>query len=133
MAHDVVIKGGKVVDGTGRAPVQADVAIDDDRIVAIGTLDEEGRHELQLGIGPGMLGVRPRKFAGNPYAGVDDTGGMVFSLAPALQYLLRFSDATEVPSAHASVGFGVFAMLPFTSATGNPATVSAVLSIGFGL
>ena len=60
MAHDVVIKGGKVVDGTGRAPVQADVAIDDDRIVAIGTLDEEGRHEVDASgayVTPGFIDV----------------------------------------------------------------------------
>lgn len=37
-AFDVLIKGGTVYDGTGRAPVKADVAIKDDRIVAIGNL-----------------------------------------------------------------------------------------------
>lgn len=37
-AYDVLIKGGTVYDGTGRAPVRADVAIKDDRIVAIGNL-----------------------------------------------------------------------------------------------
>ena len=30
MAHDVVIRGGNVVDGTGAEPYQADVAIDGD-------------------------------------------------------------------------------------------------------
>ena len=29
--HDLVIRGGKVVDGTGAAPVTADVAIDGDQ------------------------------------------------------------------------------------------------------
>jgi len=55
--HDLVIRGGMVVDGTGAEPVRADVAIEGDRIVAIGggtdgtegvgaarrTLDAEGR------------------------------------------------------------------------------------------
>ena len=39
MTHDVVIRGGTVVDGTGRAPRRADVAIDGDRIVAVGDVD----------------------------------------------------------------------------------------------
>src|SRR5688572_5509199 len=36
--YDVLIKGGTVYDGSGRAPVRADVAIKGDRIVAIGNL-----------------------------------------------------------------------------------------------
>lgn len=40
MAHDIVIRGGMVVDGTGAAPVQADLAIDGDRITAIGDLTD---------------------------------------------------------------------------------------------
>ena len=36
--HDVVITGGTVLDGTGAAGVRADVAIDGDRITAIGDL-----------------------------------------------------------------------------------------------
>src|SRR5712692_7783782 len=35
---DVLIKGGTVYDGTGAAPIKADVAIRGDRIVAIGDL-----------------------------------------------------------------------------------------------
>ena len=41
--HDLVIRGGKVVDGTGAAPVTADVAIDGDEIVAVGRVDQAGR------------------------------------------------------------------------------------------
>ena len=51
---DLIIRGGTVVDGTGAAPVLADVAVDGDRIVAVGaavaalgrarrTIDAEGR------------------------------------------------------------------------------------------
>src|SRR5262249_18899812 len=35
---DVVIKGGTVYDGTGNAPVRADVGIRGDRVAAIGDL-----------------------------------------------------------------------------------------------
>ena len=36
MLYDVLIKGGTVVDGSGADRFQADVAINSDRIVAIG-------------------------------------------------------------------------------------------------
>ena len=38
MAHDIIIRGGTVVDGTGAAGFRADVAIDGDRITAVGDL-----------------------------------------------------------------------------------------------
>ncbi len=40
MAHDLIIRNGTVVDGTGTNPVRADVAVDGDRITAIGDLAE---------------------------------------------------------------------------------------------
>ncbi len=46
MAHDVVIRGGIVVDGTGAPARRADVAIDGDRIVAVGIVDEPGAREI---------------------------------------------------------------------------------------
>ncbi|MCC5953450.1 MAG: amidohydrolase family protein [Acidimicrobiia bacterium] len=42
MAHDVVITGGTVVDGTGAPARTADVAIDDDRIVEVGKVSAAG-------------------------------------------------------------------------------------------
>lgn len=42
MAHDLVITGGTVVDGTGAPATRADVAIDGDRITAVGTVDATG-------------------------------------------------------------------------------------------
>jgi N-acyl-D-aspartate/D-glutamate deacylase len=41
MAHDLIIKGGTVIDGTGSAGVRADLAIDGDRITVIGDLSAE--------------------------------------------------------------------------------------------
>src|SRR5262249_49137119 len=38
---DVVIKGGEVVDGTGSPRLRADVGIADDKVVKIGTVEEE--------------------------------------------------------------------------------------------
>jgi N-acyl-D-aspartate/D-glutamate deacylase len=42
MAHDLVIKGGDVVDGTGAPARRADVAVDGDRITAVGEVDAGG-------------------------------------------------------------------------------------------
>lgn len=59
MAHDVIIRGGTVVDGTGRNGYEADVAIDGDRITAIGDLGEAGgRREIDaegLVVSPGFV------------------------------------------------------------------------------
>ncbi len=42
MAHDLVITGGTVVDGTGAPARRADVAIDGDRITVVGQVDAGG-------------------------------------------------------------------------------------------
>ena len=44
--HDIVIRGGTVIDGTGAAGFAADVAIRDGIIVAIGAVDGRGREEI---------------------------------------------------------------------------------------
>jgi N-acyl-D-amino-acid deacylase len=45
--HDLVIRGGTVVDGSGSSPYRADVAIDNGRIVGIGRMAERGRSEIE--------------------------------------------------------------------------------------
>ncbi|MCU1450230.1 MAG: putative D-aminoacylase [Acidimicrobiales bacterium] len=50
--HDLVIRAGAVVDGTGSPAVHADVAVDDGVITAVGDVDEQGRRELDA---DGML------------------------------------------------------------------------------
>ncbi len=46
MAHDLVVRGGTVADGTGVEPVQGDVAVDDDIITAVGQVDGKGKQEI---------------------------------------------------------------------------------------
>src|ERR1044072_5188818 len=43
---DLVIRCGTVVDGTGRAPIEADVGIKGNRISAVGTITNNGADEI---------------------------------------------------------------------------------------
>jgi N-acyl-D-aspartate/D-glutamate deacylase len=55
---DLVIRGGRVVDGSGLGAYRADVGIRGDRIVAIGRLVERGREEIDadgLVVSPGFI------------------------------------------------------------------------------
>ena len=58
--HDLVIRGGKVVDGTGAAGRTADVAIEDGRIVEVGAVSGEARRTLDadgLVVTPGFVDI----------------------------------------------------------------------------
>lgn len=58
--YDLVIRGGTVVDGTGTPARTADVAIDGDKIVAVGKVDERGKHEIDADgalVTPGWVDV----------------------------------------------------------------------------
>ena len=58
MAHDLVIRGGRVVDGTGSEPYVADVAIDGDTVTEIGKVVAKGTEEINaegLNVSPGFI------------------------------------------------------------------------------
>ncbi|HET6948736.1 MAG TPA: amidohydrolase family protein [Acidimicrobiales bacterium] len=58
--HDIVIRHGEVVDGTGAGPRPADVAIDGDRITEVGAVGERGRREIDAGgrlVTPGFVDI----------------------------------------------------------------------------
>ena len=58
MAHDIVIRGGELVDGTGAAPRQGDLAIDGNAIAAVGKVEGSGKREIDaqgLAVTPGFV------------------------------------------------------------------------------
>jgi len=58
MSHDIVIRGGSVVDGTGAEPFSADVGVKDGRIAEIGKIAAKGREEIDadgLTVSPGFI------------------------------------------------------------------------------
>src|SRR5882762_5147469 len=59
-AHDVVVRGGTIYDGSGGSPFAADVAIDGDRIAAVGVVAERGRTEIDangFAVAPGFINM----------------------------------------------------------------------------
>ena len=55
---DLVVRGGTVVDGTGAPARQADVAVHEGRVVAVGAIDDTGDRELDasgLMVTPGFV------------------------------------------------------------------------------
>jgi N-acyl-D-amino-acid deacylase len=59
-AHDVVIRGGTIYDGTGGSPFAGDVAIDGDHVAAVGAVAERGRSEIDahgLAVAPGFINM----------------------------------------------------------------------------
>ncbi len=58
--HDIIIRGGLVVDGTGAEPYTTDIAIDGERITAIGEISVKGQQEIDasgLLVTPGWVDV----------------------------------------------------------------------------
>lgn len=60
MQHDLVIRGGTIVDGSGGAPFVGDVAIDNMHIVAVGVVPGQGREEIDARghiVAPGFVDI----------------------------------------------------------------------------
>ncbi|MBE1530047.1 N-acyl-D-amino-acid deacylase [Sphingopyxis sp. OAS728] len=58
--YDLIIRGGTIYDGSGKAPVVGDVAIKDDRIVAVGKVDGSAKTEVAakgMAVAPGFINM----------------------------------------------------------------------------
>lgn len=59
-AYDVIIRGGTIYDGSGGPPVVGDVAIRDDRIVAVGRVAGSAKSEMSakgMAVAPGFINM----------------------------------------------------------------------------
>ena len=59
-AYDLIIRGGTIYDGSGSAPVVGDVAIKDDRIVAVGKIEGTAAKEVSakgMAVAPGFINM----------------------------------------------------------------------------
>ena len=58
--HDLVIRNGRVVDGTGVPAHNADIAVDGERITAVGVITAPGRTEIDAAgqlVTPGFVDI----------------------------------------------------------------------------
>ncbi len=59
-SYDLIVRNGTVIDGTATEPREADIAIQDGRIAAIGRIDSTGRQEIDakgLAVTPGFVDI----------------------------------------------------------------------------
>ena len=59
-AYDLIIRGGTLYDGSGKPPVVGDLAIKDDRIVAVGKVDGTAKSEVAakgMAVAPGFINM----------------------------------------------------------------------------
>lgn len=60
MTHDIIIRGGQIVDGTGADPVIGDVAITDGIITAVGNVEGDAKQEINAAghaVTPGFVDI----------------------------------------------------------------------------
>jgi len=72
-AYDIVIRGGRVLDGTGNPWIRADVAIEDGRFAAVGRVEGRGRQEIDATgryVSPGWIDMMDQSGSVLPESGL---------------------------------------------------------------
>ena len=60
MSHDLIIKGGTIIDGTGAQRFAADIAIDDGVITEVGSINAQAKRTIDAAgalVTPGFVDV----------------------------------------------------------------------------
>jgi N-acyl-D-amino-acid deacylase len=104
-AYDVVIRGGRVLDGMGNPWIRADVAIRDGRVAAVGRIEDQGREELDATgryVSPGWIDMMDQSGGALPVNGLAENklrmgvttaiGGEGGTPVPAEQVAAYFAD-----------------------------------------
>jgi N-acyl-D-amino-acid deacylase len=95
-AWDVVIRGGRVLDGAGNPWLRADIAIKDGRIARIGTIEGRGREEIDANgryVGPGFIDMLDHSQRTLP-----NDGSAVNKLQMGVTTLMAGEGGTAVPA-----------------------------------
>ena len=135
MAHDLVIRGGTVVDGTGAPARLADVAVDGDRITVVGEVDAGGARAVIGTIWP-VRDSEAATLAEHFYVHLARGATVAASLAGAQREL---SIAGAPPAAWAGfvlVGDGSATLAPqpaATTAASGGSVWTVILSCGLAL
>ena len=85
--YDVVVTGGRLIDGTGAEPVRADVAVVEDRVVAIGQIEGEAAKTIDAAgqvVAPGFIDLHAHSdmsFLVDPFADSKLRQGVTLELA----------------------------------------------------
>ena len=75
MKHDLVIRNGQIVDGTGNPSYEGDVAVQGDTITALGKVPEQGVREIDAAgaaVTPGFIDLHTHLDAQIPTALYDE-------------------------------------------------------------
>jgi N-acyl-D-amino-acid deacylase len=114
ITHDLVIRNARLVDGTGAPSRPGDLAVDGERIAAVGSVPGAGKREIDAGghvLAPGFIDTHTH-----------DDGALLRH--PGMEFKLAQGVTTCVTG---NCGFSV---APATQAAGRMITESAILGIG---
>ena len=103
--YDVIIRGGQVIDGSGAAGYAGDVAIEGDRIAALGRVEGVARSEIDasgLVVGPGFIDLHSHSdfnFFIDPMADSKIRQGVTVELTGncGLSFCAPLTDESRVP------------------------------------
>src|SRR6185312_6233558 len=112
--HDLVIRNARLLDGTGSPAFAGDLAVDGERIAALGDVPTAGRREIDAGgqvLAPGFIDTHSH-----------DDGALL--RVPAMRFKLAQGCTTVVTG---NCGFSV---APATQEAGRMVSESAILALG---